>query len=527
MLDLNFIIPAKRGKMFKHETVESKTFVLKEKTKIVIFGATGDLTKRKILPALFNLFIDGHIDNQIEIIGFAKQPLTDKSWKQILLDNCINNFSSQDEQEKFPYTKWKDFENILFYFKGNFTNKEDYHILSKQFFTQKNLNHLFYLACAPEFFSEIAANIAHAKIITCNKSVENKFWSRLVVEKPFGYNLETACQLNQRLTEAFRDNDIFRIDHYLGKEALQNLLLFRFSNSVFESLWNRRFITKMEIRLFETEGIGKRGGYYDRTGAIRDMIQNHMMQILCLIAMEPPISLSPKYLREEKLRILRAIPSHVSGEWCKQFIIGQYTSGRATNGSFVSNYQDEPKVKKYSKTETFASIWLGIENWRWAGIPFVLITGKALDENCADIIIHFRQPDKPPYSGILGNPGNNYKLIINFKPEDGITINFNNTNSPAGIRDKFKYSIRSRKDRVLKAYERLLLDIFYGDHTLFTQFEEVEESWRIVDSIQKSIKSFGIQLQEYSAGTKGPVLENFEKVSLRNHLSPAKDYGSD
>ncbi len=482
---------------------------------LAIFGATGDLARRKLFPALYNLFVDGRLPDALDVVAFARRPFDDASFRRFAGDECARFVSERPGERPFSAEAWRHFESRVSYFRGDFGDEETYRRLAADKLSDRGRDFLFYLACAPDSFAEVAAGLANAGFGTAGVPFDpHEPWRRLVVEKPFGYDLRTARALNRALMAAFDEDDIYRVDHYLGKEAIQNLLFFRFTNSIFEPAWNRRFVERVDVRVLETMGILGRGGYYDRAGAARDMIQNHLLQVLCLAAMEPPASLAARDIREQKVRVLRSIPAYDADACRSRSLRARYAAGTGADGARIPAYLDEDRVAPDSATETFAALELGVDNWRWSGVPFRLVTGKALRERRSEIVVRFRQPAEPPYANLLGAPGSATELVVNIRPEAGIAIGFNakDAASSSVVREAFAFAVKQRGDRIPEAYERLLSDAIAGDPTLFTRFDEVEEAWRITDAFIESWKDPGFPLGEYAAGSDGPNLSRYEKT---------------
>jgi len=330
---------------------------------------------------------------------------------------------------------------------------------------------------------------------------------RLVVEKPFGSDRASARSLNATLQECFAEEDIFRIDHYLGKETVQNLLYFRFANSIFEPLWSRNHIESVEIDVLETGGIGTRGGYYDKSGAARDMLQNHLVQLLCLVAMEPPANLSPESIRGEKVKVLRSIRDYPDAELLSRSVRGQYAAGRTSDGAALPAYVDEARVAPGSTTETYASLRLEVDNWRFAGVPFTLRTGKALDRQVSEIRVTFKRPPATLFAGYCGDLLLPNVLTLRIQPDEGMWLRFN-AKEPAVARVspmELRFSYRERNDAYFpEAYERLIADALAGDSTLFIRSDEADEAWRILDALEAAWGSVGLPVL-YPAGSSGPA----------------------
>jgi glucose-6-phosphate 1-dehydrogenase len=474
-----------------------------EEADIVLFGSTGDLTHRKIAPALYKLHRSGVLPDGTRIIGMARSGLSDDEFRNGLRDAC----RSRDGSAPFDETAWKSFARRVHYHSGDLENPEAYRALNGKFFTGPwaDRSALFYLACAPDQFSRAVENLGVSGLALPGRSLSDRPYRRLVAEKPFGTDRSSARELNRILGNYFQEEEIFRIDHYLGKETVQNLIWFRFANTVFEPLWNRRYVESVSIDVLEADGIGTRGGFYDKTGAARDMLQNHLFQLLCLVAMEPPELLDTEVIRDAKLKVLRSIPLYTPEEFRARSVRGQYARGVSSRGS-PFRLPRGAEVRPDSDTETFVSLCLEVNTWRWNGVPFILTTGKALDRQASEIAIKFKRPPEPLFEG-LGLPdlaGN--ELIIKIQPEEGMSLAFN-TKAPGvsqAAREELTVSFRERFEaKAPEAYERLLADALAGDSTLFIRFDEAEEAWRIADALRASWESDKAPIPLYPAGFGG------------------------
>jgi glucose-6-phosphate 1-dehydrogenase len=474
---------------------------------IVIFGASGDLTARKLVPALYHLVKDKQMPPTFRIIGFARREKTDESWRQELR-TALDQFSRTkpvDEQV------WKDFSANVFYCVGDLTDAAAYAKLEQKLTSfgsaplRKNL--LFYLATQPSQFGAVVQQLHDAKLL--HKENGEHGWQRLVVEKPFGHDLASAQALNRELTRYAHEQQVCRIDHYLGKETVQNILMFRFSNSIFERLWNRESVDHVQITVSEKLGVSERGGYYEEAGAIRDMVQNHMLQVLALIAMEPPVSLEAEAVRDEKVKLLKSIRALTPDDVAKQVVRGQYFAG-AVNGEPRPGYRQEPKVKPDSNVETFVALKLLIDNWRWSGVPFYLRTGKNLPMSASEVRIQFRRTPNVLFAAQCGNKLDANALALRLQPNEGISLRFNGKVPGIGtsvrpVRMHFSYDAEFGA-YTPEAYERLLLEAIAGDATLFIRRDEVETAWQIVDSIRNGWQNKPLTNREfYAAGTWGPI----------------------
>ena len=464
---------------------------------IIIFGATGDLTNRKLLPALYKLEFENLLHKESKVIAFARREKSDEEFRKEAL-KAIKKFSRFDVNRKI----WEKLANKIFYHQSEFEDSKGYNglrVLIKKICSKSvgRCNKVLYLAAPQSFFGTIIDNLKKGKFIS------GSGWNRIVFEKPFGYDLRSARELNKAIKKAFSEKQIYRIDHYLGKELVQNLLVLRFANSIFDPIWNKKYIDHVQITVAEDIGVETRGAYYDRSGALKDIIQNHMMQLVTLTAMDMPASLDADDVRKEKVRVLKGIMKFGVRDVKNFAVRGQYDSGKINNQR-VRAYRDEDRVDKNSNIETFAALKLGIDNWRWANVPFYLRTGKRLRERVAEINIVFKQK-KGIFSGYANGLEPNM-LIVRIQPEEGISLQFS-AKVPGkkmaidNVRMDFCHECRFGTDTP-DAYERLLQDIIVGDQTLFTSWDMVEHSWRIVDKIAKAWKHG--KVSRYKAGSWGP-----------------------
>ena len=478
---------------------------LLESCTIVIFGASGDLTARKLIPALYQLFKEKQMPADFRVVGFARREKTDASWRQELR-TALDQFSrTKPVDEKI----WSAFAANLFYCQGDLTDEAAYKKLEVQLTAfgsgplRENL--LFYLAISPSQFGEVVEQIHRAGLL--NK--EGSAWQRIVVEKPFGHDLASAHALNRELTRYAHESQVFRIDHYLGKETVQNILMFRFSNSIFEKLWNRNSVDHVQITVSEKLGVGERGGYYEEAGALRDMVQNHMLQVLALIAMEPPVSLEAEAVRDEKVKLLKSIRALAPADVTKQVVRGQYFAGNVS-GELRPGYRQETKVKADSNVETFVALKLLIDNWRWSEVPFYLRTGKNLPMSASEVRIQFRPTPNVLFAAKCGENLEANALTLRLQPNEGISLHFNGKvpGMSLGVRPvRMHFSYDSEFGAYTsEAYERLLLEAIAGDATLFIRRDEVETAWQIVDSIRAGWQGKPLTNREfYAAGTWGPI----------------------
>jgi glucose-6-phosphate 1-dehydrogenase len=471
---------------------------------LVIFGATGDLTKRKLVPSLMGLAKDGLLPPGFAVVGFARRAWTDAAFRAELADG-VKQFGRTETSASFDALA----ESFTFH-QSDFGDAAGYRELKtrlEQIDRQRGTagNRVFYLATPPSAYSSILQNLAAAGL---SKEKDGRF-ARVIVEKPFGRDLQTAVALNDQLREGFYERQVFRIDHYLGKETVQNILALRFSNHIFEPLWNEKFVDHVQLTVAESIGVGSRAGYFEESGIIRDMIQNHLMQVLTLVAMEPPVALTADAVRDEKVKVLRAIRSFKPEEVERATVRAQYTRG-SFGGEMVNGYREEEGVSPSSVTETYAAVRLHVENWRWAGTPFYLRSGKRLPRRVTEVAIHFKQPPHVLFEG--GKSLQPNVLMLRIQPEEGIALRFGAKvpGHDVRIRDvrmDFRYGT-SFGGETADAYERLLLDSMLGDSTLFTRRDEVEEAWRIVDSIVAGWRQSKSKPEQYVAGTWGPESAN-------------------
>lgn len=486
-----------------------------ESCTLVIFGATGDLTHRKLIPALYNLAADGDLPPGLKVVGFARREKTDEEFRAGL-EELNREVSRQGHNDDL----WGQFSQSIVYHESNFNDADGYDRLKKRLDEMEEAgaspNRLFYVASAPEFFDDI---LLHLKSSGLNEN--EKGWCRAVVEKPFGTDLATAEHLNRVVAETFEEKDTYRIDHYLGKETAQNIMVLRFANVLFELLWNNRCIDHVQITCAEPLGMeGGRGGYYDKSGAMRDMVQNHLLQLLSLIAMEPPADLTADGIRDEKVKVLKCLRRlHGPDEVAANVVRAQYTSG-TVNGKEVVGYRREDRVNPGSMTESYVALKIMIDNWRWEGVPFYMRMGKRLPTKGTEISIHFREAPSVLFNALDGAeamPGN--VLVIRIQPNEGISLGMRSKRpGPAAmlqpVKMDFRYQTSFGKSSP-EAYERLLLDAMAGDATLFARKDEVETAWKYVDEIEEAWHkaSDPPKMAEYPAGSWGPkeaddLLEN-------------------
>jgi glucose-6-phosphate 1-dehydrogenase len=471
---------------------------------MVIFGASGDLTKRKLIPALCNLAEQNYLPRQFALIGFSSGDFTTESFRA-----ALNSEIKEYVSKPIDPAVWSWLMNRVYYIKGDFSKSEDYQKLKDQIASADKEhgthgNKYFYMAVAPRFFSPIVKQLGAAGLSTETDTT----FTRVIVEKPFGKDLESARQLNRDLKDILKESQIYRIDHYLGKETVQNIMVFRFGNSIFEPIWNRNFIDNIQITASETVGVEHRGGYYETSGALRDMVPNHLFQLLTLTAMEPPVSFHADAVRGKQVEILQAIQPPQPEDVISKMVRGQYGEGVSAEG-VAPAYRTESDVAPDSSTETFVALKLGIDNWRWAGVPFYLRTGKRLAKRVTEIAIEFRRTPFVLFRGTTVSNLEPNKLIIRIQPEERISIRFG-AKIPGPVMDlglvnmDFDYA-RDFGASHSTGYERLLYDCMVGDATLFQRADMVEAGWNIVQALLDVWKALpGRNFPNYAAGSWGP-----------------------
>jgi glucose-6-phosphate 1-dehydrogenase len=477
---------------------------------MVICGATGDLTNRKLAPALYNLMLGGFLPPEFSVVGFARRELTEEAFRRQLLDS-INRYSRNRPAKA---SIWESFSRGISYQQGEFTDPDAFRSLATLLDRidrdrGTSGNRLFYLAVPPVLYPAIVRHLGAAGLTgSTGEGGGRRGWSRVIVEKPFGYDLDSARTLNREIRTQFDETQIYRIDHYLGKETVQNLAVFRFGNGLFEPIWNRRYIDSVQITVAETVGVEGRGEFYDQTGALRDIVQNHALQLLAMFAMEPPVEFSATDLRDEKLKVLRAVKPMAPEEVAAATVRGQYVTGWV-EGARLSSYRDEPEVDPQSETETFVALRLAIDSWRWAGVPFYLRTGKALPSRVTEIAVQFKRAPLALFARAAPFQIDPNILAIRVQPDEGILIRFGAKVPGPGLMIRnvnmdFRYGSSFAVDSP-DAYETLLLDAMIGDPSLFTRGDEVERAWQILDPIIDAWRAgSGGPLHFYAAGSWGP-----------------------
>ncbi|MBU1373489.1 MAG: glucose-6-phosphate dehydrogenase [Bacteroidetes bacterium] len=480
-----------------------KTNVKPRPTIFMIFGGTGDLAARKLIPALFNLFLEKYMPKEFAIIGLGRTSYTDESFIKTLLEG-VNKYSRSGKADK---DKWKEFSSRISYLTSDVNDEKDYKKMSD--IIEKCENDwseppviIHYLAVAPKFFPIIASNLAKVKL------ADNTDRTRIVVEKPFGHDLASAKELNILLKSIFDETQIYRIDHYLGKETVQNMLAFRFANALFEPIWNRNYIEHVQISVTEDIGVEDRGGYYDGSGALRDMVQNHILQVLCLVAMEPPVNFDAEEIRNRKVDVLRAMRPFANEEIRFNTVRGQYGDGWV-QGEKVEGYREENGVDPESNTETFAALKFFIDNWRWQNVPFYVRTGKRMHQKSSIISIQFKDVPHLIFPSQSSESWQQNRLIISIQPEMSIRLQvqakrpgLDMTLNPVDM--VFNYD-GTYENETPEAYETLLLDAMKGDQTLFMRGDQVETAWDLLMPVLENWESRkSISFPNYSSDSWGP-----------------------
>ncbi len=474
-----------------------------EPCSVILFGASGDLAKRKVIPAMYDLAQHNSLGERYSIIGFARTPMTDESFRTTIGEAA----KTISEVGPIDAAKWNEFSSNLYYSAGEYGDPKSYEQLARRLAEidkEKNLggNRLFYLSTPPEVYPDIVEQLGRAGLA---RAANPNSWVRIIIEKPFGRDLATAKALNKIVLNVFEEKQVYRIDHYLGKDTVQNLLVLRFGNGIFEPLWNRNYVDHVQITAGETLGVERRGGFYETAGALRDMIQSHVLQLTSLMAVEPPASFDATAVRNEKLKILQSIRPYNLEMVAQSAVRGQYAPG-ASNGNKLAGYRDEPGVNPGSRTETFVAMRVLIDNWRWAGVPFYLRTGKRLAKRTTEIMIQFRCAPHLVFRDRDIEPN---RLVLNIQPDEGISVSFGakrpgtemsigNVTMNFSYREAFGGTSRS-------AYATLVNDCLRGDATLFDRGDSVEAAWSIVDPILDvwSAARTGT-VPTYPAGTWGP-----------------------
>jgi glucose-6-phosphate 1-dehydrogenase len=484
---------------------------------IVIFGASGDLTKRKLIPALYRLAYDRRIPPGFAILGNSRTEMPDEQFRDRMRD-ALKEFV---DDTPFDEQLWNDFAQGLFYFAGDVHDPDCFLVLDRklkeiQAKRQFEGNVLFYLSTQPSHYEAVISGIGHAKL------QQDSGWRRIIVEKPFGHDLATATALNKCIHDVFDESQVYRIDHYLGKETVQNILAFRFGNGIFEPVWNRRYVNNVQITAAESIGVEGRGAYYQEAGALRDMIQNHLLQVMSTVAMEPPSRFEPKLVRDERAKVLRSIRRIKPEEAPAMSVAGQYGPARIGNQE-VPGFRHEKGVEPESQTDTYSAVTFFVDNWRWADVPFYIRSGKRLAKRVTDIAIQFNSAPHSPflYNGdeVTANMQPNL-LIIRIQPDEGTSLRFLSKRPGEGMHLRpvsmdFNYGT-SFGTRSPSAYETLLVDAMVGDATLFSRQDMVEESWAVVQPILDCRSRSKFNFPNYEAGSWGPK-EADDMLARRGH----------
>jgi glucose-6-phosphate 1-dehydrogenase len=470
---------------------------------LTIFGATGDLARRKLIPSLYNLACVGCTNPSFEVLGIGRRRLSDDEFREQMREAASKASDTRD----FSDSIWQEFAQRLHYFAGDFSDPEFYNKLRDYLELRQKSgsspNRLFYLSTAASEAPRIIEGLAAAGL---NHSESG--WARIIVEKPFGHDLDSAHQLNETLLKAFDEREVYRIDHYLGKETVQNILVFRFGNSMYEPVWNRNYVDHVDITAAETLGVEGRGSFYEETGALRDMVTNHLLQLLALTAMEPPVAFEADSVRQQKVQVLHSIRPMTVEEVAKHTVRGQYGPGQV-GGKPVPGYRQEPNVKSDSVTETFVALRLSVDNWRWAGVPFYIRTGKRLARHYTEITVHFKRTPQALFAATPENQRERNVVTLRIQPNEGISIAFG-AKRPGGqmrtvnVQADFSYKAMFGSNAPV-AYETLLLDSMLGDPTLFTGREEIEAEWRIITPIENAWAVLPApNFPNYPAASDGP-----------------------
>jgi len=476
-------------------------------TAIVIFGASGDLTSRKLIPAMYNLAVDNLLPSDFFLVGYGRKPIPDEEYRAHA-QRSVDEFSRRSMNTEI----WDRMGSQVFYQSGGYDDPDAFLQLAKRLESLekevgRTLQLLFYISTPPQVFGSILKNLGLSGL--AKRNINTPLFTKVIVEKPFGKDLSTAQRLNQVILQQFEEKQDYRIDHYLGKETVQDLLVHRFANAIFEPIWKREFVDCVQITVAEELGVGSRGGYYDQSGALRDMIQNHTMQLLSLIAMEPPVSLDPEAIRDEKVKVIKAIQPLALNVEDSDVVRARYDAG-LIGGNPVPGYLDAKGIPDDSATETYAALRLSINNWRWKGVPFYLRSGKRMARRVSEIAIQFKRPP-----GILFSEGTRFDLapntmVLRIQPDEGSTLLLNakvpgleTRTQPVKMHFHYETTFGSNTP---EAYERLILDSMIGDNTLFIRGDETEASWKLVTPVLEHWSACGVDgLEKYAAGSWGPL----------------------
>jgi glucose-6-phosphate 1-dehydrogenase len=492
-----------------------------EPSTMVIFGANGDLTKRKLLPALYRLAYERRLPAGFSVIGVSRTAMSDDAFRDRMKES-VQRFL---EDSPFEESLWAEFSRGLFYVAGDVADAALYARLAAKLAEVEAARHtegnaLFYLSTQPSHYAAAARGLGASGL---NRAERAGAWRRIIVEKPFGHDRASASELDRELQTVFDEEQIYRIDHYLGKETVQNILAFRFGNGIFEPLWNRRYVNHVQITAAESIGVEGRGSYYQEAGALRDMIQNHLLQVMATVAMEPPAAYEPGTVRDERAKLLRSIRIMSREEVASHAVPGQYGPARI-GGDDVPGFRQEPGVEPDAQTDTYAAVTLFVDNWRWAGVPFYVRTGKRLPKRVTDIAIQFNAAPLALFEGQgqLAGPGSFPNLLVlRIQPEEGISLRFYSKRPGAGMNLRpvtmdFNYGT-SFGARTPSAYETLLLDALEGDATLYTRQDMVDASWAVVQPILEVWAETSFDFPNYAAGTWGPAASDL-MLARRGHV---------
>jgi len=477
---------------------------------IVIFGASGDLARRKLIPAIYELVRQKLLDERSYIVGFARSPMSDETFRA----QCRESVQRHGRTRPIDEAVWRGLEARLHYAQADYGSPDDHARVARRLDELDRAagvsgNRLFYLATPPNQFEPILQLLGGVwRGGPDSAGQAQPSWHRLIIEKPFGHDLDSARRLNALIYQTFGEEQVFRIDHYLGKETVQNLMVLRFANSIFEPVWNYKYIDHVQITVAESLGVGDRGGYYDHAGALRDMVQNHLLQLTALVAMEPPAGLEARSVRDEKVKVYRSIRPIRPAAVDRLAVRGQYGAGRHA-GRSTPGYRREEGVAPDSRTETFAAVKLFIDNWRWSGTPFYLRTGKFLAEKVSEVVVRFRSPPQTLFQVQCDTPVYPNDLVVRVQPNEGLSLRLNGKvpGGPMSIRPvalDFLYARAFRKEPP-EAYERLIHDAMSGDQTLFIRGDEVEAAWSLIDPIEQGWAESKTPPQEYAPGSWGPA----------------------
>jgi glucose-6-phosphate 1-dehydrogenase len=506
------VVPGRRSVQVHISTVRDRA----DPCTMVICGALGDLSSRKLLPALYRLMEEHLTNHEFAVLGVGRDDnMTDDGFRE----HMRKALGASDDVKQFNDGLWQQLSPRLFFVSADLTRPEGYDLVAKRLAeieiarTPHDRNRMFYLAVPPSVFAPILRNLSKSGLAPRTRTADERPWYRVVVEKPFGRSLESAVQLNDLLLSMFAEHQTYRIDHYLGKETVQNVLVLRFANSIFEPLWNRQWIHHVQITAAETVGVEERGKYYEEAGVLRDMFQNHLLQLLTLTAMEPPPTMSANAVRDEKVKVLKSIRWLTDDTIPQHAVRAQYTAGTA-NGKAVRGYAEEPDIGPESTVPTFAALRLYVDNWRWNGVPFYLRSGKRLKKRVSEIAVQFRAP---PHL-MFGQGSNELRpntLVMRVQPNEGVSLNFEVKVPGAAVQltsaieisavdMDFNYA-EAFGEVAAPAYETLLLDVMIGEQTLFTRSDEVEAAWRVIDPLIKYWESHKPKrMPTYAAGSWGP-----------------------